>query len=300
MVDMQIDRPPHASVIIPHFNDVQRLRECLAALEVQICNHPVEIIVVDNGSTEDVSVLKASFPWVRFLNEPCKGAAHARNTGVACSRASCLFFLDSDCVPAPGWLETALGLSGWDGIIGGRIDLFDETPPPRSGAEAFETVFAFPQKMYVERKRFSVTANLLTTRTVFDATGPFDNRVAEDSDWCHRAGRLGYGIRYHPELAVAHPTRSDWPALERKWRRVTKESYHANGTTPAARVRWAFRALAMPFSAVIHLPRVIRSDRLRSRLERRRAAGTLFRIRFMRMVWMLALAATRQADDRSK
>jgi GT2 family glycosyltransferase len=283
---------PLAAIVIPHFNDSARLRKCLAALAPQVAGRPVETIVVDNGSTEDISPLHVDFPWARFLSEPVRGAAPARNTGVAGSHAPLLFFIDADCVPAPDWLDTALGLGGWDGIIGGRVDLFDETPPPRSGAEAFETVFAFPQRMYVVRKRFSVTANLLTTRAVFAATGPFDGSLVEDSDWCHRAGRLGYGVRYHPELAVSHPTRSDWAALARKWRRVTAENFHANGTDMRARVRWALRALVMPLSIPLHMPRALGSPRLATAGERLRCAATLVRLRLLRMAWMLRQAAT--------
>jgi GT2 family glycosyltransferase len=283
---------PQAAIVIPHFNDTARLRKCLAALTPQVAGRPVETIVVDNGSTEDLGPLRSEFPWVRILCERARGAAPARNTGVAGSRAPWLFFIDADCVPAPDWLDTALGLGGWDGIIGGRVDLFDETPPPRSGAEAFETVFAFPQRSYVERKRFSVTANLLTTRAVFDATGPFEASLAEDMDWCHRAGRLGYAVRYHPELAVAHPTRGDWTALARKWRRVTIEGFHANGTDMSARARWALRAMLMPASIPLHLPRALGSPRLATGGERLRCAATLVRLRLLRMAWMLRQAAT--------
>lgn len=290
MPDAQTDRPLQAAIVIPHFNDVPRLGKCLAALELQVRDKPVETIVVDNGSTQDLTALKTDFAWVRFLDEPEKGAAPARNTGVAESRAPWLFFIDADCIPAPNWLETALHLGGWDGMIGGRIDLFDETPAPRSGAEAFETVFAFPQQMYVERKCFAVTANLLTTRAVFDATGPFDGRVVEDSDWCHRAGRRGYAIRYQPELVVSHPTRSDWTALKRKWSRVTNENYHANNSSPYARTMWALRAFAMPLSILMHLPKIMNSDQLTSGAERFRAAATLIRLRLLRMVWMLRQA----------
>lgn len=292
MTEAEHQTLPQAAIVIPHFNDTARLRKCLSALTPQVEGKPVETIVVDNGSTEDIGPLRRDFPWVRFLSEPARGAAPARNTGVAGSRAPWLFFIDADCIPAPNWLDTALALGGWDGIIGGRVDLFDETPPPRSGAEAFEMVFAFPQRKYVEKKRFSVTANLLTTRAVFDATGPFDGSLVEDSDWCHRAGRLGYAIRYHPELAVSHPTRSDWAALVRKWRRVTIENFHANGTDMRARVRWALRALVMPASIPLHLPRALGSPRLATTGERLRCAATLVRLRLLRMAWMLRQAAT--------
>ncbi|SHF85941.1 Glycosyltransferase, GT2 family [Loktanella atrilutea] len=283
-------RAPRAAIIIPHFNDVTRLTKCLAALAPQLpAGGVVEVVVVDNGSRERLDPARDVRPDVRFLTEPRRGAAAARNTGVGATTAPNLFFIDADCVPGPDWLRTALALCGSDGIIGGRVDLFDETPPPRSGAEAFETVFAFPQKTYITRKNFSVTANLLTTRVVFDDTGPFDGTMVEDSDWCQRAVARGWPIAYHPELAVAHPTRNDWAALRRKWRRTTAENYFAGGTGAAARVRWGFRALAVLASAPVHVPRVLRHPAL-AKGERISCVIVLLKLRVLRAYWMLRQA----------
>lgn len=284
---------PEAAVIIPHYNDAVRLGRCLAALEPQraAAQGAVEVVVADNGSTQDLSALKAAYPGIRFLTEPEKGAAAARNAGVAATTAPALFFLDADCLPDPDWLATARRLGGRDEMIGGRVAIFDETPPPRSGAEAFEAVFGFDQKGYVEQKKFSVTANLLTTRAVFAATGPFNGKVAEDLDWCHRAGALGYAITYRPELSVAHPSRSDWTALIRKWRRITSEGFHVNGTGPTARAKWALRAGAVLASGPAHLPQLLRHPAL-SGVERRRGARVLLALRAQRSLWMLRQAAT--------
>lgn len=278
-----------AAVIIPHFNDGVRLRKCLTALVPQLVqDQPVEVIVADNASTDDISDIIADFPQVRFVSEQKKGAAEARNAGVRASSAPRLFFMDADCVPAPDWLGTALALPGGDGMIGGTVNVFDETPAPRSGAEAFETVFAFPQQTYVARG-FSVTANLLTTRATFDAVGDFNPRVVEDSDWCFRAGALGYQIRFVPELVVAHPTRQNWAALRKKWRRTTSENFFAGGTDARSRIFWGLRAFAVAGSFVAHIPRVLRHSTLTSD-EKARALVTLVRLRMLRALWMLKQA----------
>ena len=284
---------PKAAVIIPHYNDTVRLEKCLAALVPQAAATEVEIVVVDNGSTEDITELTAGFAGVTFLEERKKGAAAARNTGVANSKAPWLFFIDADCIPDADWLATALKTGPYvrqtEGIVGGTVRLFDETPPPRSGAEAFETVFAFPQKEYVERKNFSVTANLLTSRAVFDSTGPFDGSVVEDSDWCQRAVAKGFPIVFKPDLVVAHPTRQDWPSLRKKWKRTTAENYFANGTGRSARVKWGLRALVVAASGPLHLPRILRHPDLTAQ-ERLRGALTLLRLRMLRACWMLRQA----------
>ncbi len=280
-------------VIIPHHNDAARLGRCLAALRAEDCTG-AEIIVVDNASTEPLDAVRADNPDVRFMTEPAKGAALARNRGVAESRAEVLIFLDADCVPAPGWLAAARRAAGRADIVGGAIDVFDETPPPRSGAEAFETVFAFNYKDYIEKKGFSVTANLVTTRQVFEAVGPFVNGLSEDAEWCFRARGKGFRLALDEGMRVSHPTRADWPALTRKWRRIAREMFalHLQAHPGATgRLRWFLRAVAMAVSWIPHLPRILLNRRLHGAGERMRGAATLIRLRFLRSYWMLRQAA---------
>ena len=276
---------PRAAVVIPHHDDAARLARCLDALMPQVPGD-VEVVVVDNASPRAPLVAHSR---ARLVVEPAKGAAVARNRGVAETTAPVLLFLDCDCVPDGDWLATALAAARRADVVGGAVTLFDETPPPRSGAQAFETVFAFDNRAYIERKGFSVTANLVTRRAVFDATGPFVPGLSEDLDWCRRAVARGFALAYAPDLRVAHPTRADWPALARKWRRLTDEGFAVNGRGAGARLRWAAKALAMPLSVAAHAPRVLRHPAL-SGAERMRALGTLARLRLARMRWMLGQA----------
>lgn len=279
------------AILIPHRDDTLRLLRCLAALVPQLAAGD-EVVVVDNGSTGSLAAVRAAHPGVRLVVEPQQGAAHARNRGVAETTAPRLIFLDCDCVPAPGWLGTARTATDRADVVGGRIEVFDETPGPRSGAQAFEAVFAFDNRGYVERKGFSVTANLVTRRDVFAAVGPFVHGLSEDLDWCRRAVAKGYRLAYDDGLCVGHPSRGDWAALARKWQRLTAEGFAVNGGSPRHRLAWALTALAMPLSILAHAPRVLRHPALRDAGERRRALATLARLRLVRMIWMLRQAVT--------
>ena len=277
-----------AAVIIPHYNDVDRLQRCLGALWPQL-DDTVELVVVDNGSTADLSPLGA-FAGLRIVTEPQKGAAAARNRGVSETTAPRLFFLDADCVPSANWLATALAVADRGDVVGGKVGVFDETPPPRSGAEAFETVFAFDNRRYIEEDDFSVTANLLTRRDVFDRVGPFPSGMSEDIEWCRRAVRAGFSLVYVDELSVSHPSRQDWAALRRKWHRLTGELFGLEGTGAAARLKWGLKGLMMPVAGLAQIPRVLRHPALRDGTERRRGVVTLMRGRLLRMGWMVKQA----------
>ena len=131
------------------------------------------------------------------------------------------------------------------------------------------------------------------TRAVFADVGPFRTVVSEDSDWSFRATAKGYRLIYEDGLRVSHPSRSDWAALRHKWHRLTCESFALQQTTRpglSGRARWAIKALAMPISAFAHLPKLLLSPKLESFGERMRGTGTLFRLRFLRMIWMLRQA----------
>lgn len=278
-----------AAVIIPHYNDLERLGKCLDALAPQVAaaGDAVEVVIADNTSPIDMGPTIAAYPWARFVTEAEKGAGPARNCAVAESSAPWLFFIDADCIPEPDWLANGLALvtQGGADMWGGRVDTFDETPAPKSPTEAFETVFAFHQKHYVENRGFSVTANLIAARHVFETAGGFRNGVPEDIEWCRRARSHGFSLVYANDLAVAHPTRQNWPAMEKKMRRLTSERLGMFGTSPKHRLLWAVRAFLVPGYAAIQAPQALRYPGLSPR-DRLGALGVLMRITGVRMVWM--------------
>jgi GT2 family glycosyltransferase len=281
----------HVAVIIPHYNDPERLMRCLGALVPQ-ADADVEIVVVDNASTVDLSPVRDVFSDVRFVTEPTSGAGPARNRGVAETAAPWLMFIDADCLPAPDWLAVGRRIAKEDTIIGGQVNVFHETPPPRSGAEAFEQVFAFKMQAYLTRDGFLGAGSLVTSRAVFEDVGGFRPAVSEDKEWSQRATTTGYTLAFDDSFVVAHPSRQDWATLRNKWRRLTREEFLLNGQ--GTRVKWAMKALLMPVSVVAHLPQLLRAPDMTG-AERTRAAWTLGRIRCARMAWMFIQAVTGKA-----
>ncbi len=299
---MVSDTPPERcelAIVIPHYNDVDRLRRCLAALfaNPDDVKERCEVIVVDNGSAQSLDGLRAEFPSVRFLDQPERGAGPARNAGVASSTAPRIAFIDADCVAGPRWVTRALEFAPPEdpelgrSVVGGYVGTFDETPPPRSGAEAFEAVFAFDFKSYIEKKGFTGAGNMLTSRRVFDVTGPFRAELSEDVEWSRRAVECGARLIYDPELRVSHPTRQNWDDLRRKWLRMTEESFLLWLDRGKGRGTWALRGVAVlgsvPFSAVT----VLASPDLASGRERARAIATLARLRATRFYWVMRQVA---------
>src|SRR5262249_52917854 len=97
---------PMVSVIIPVYNDAERLPKCLAALEAQTSpSGRSEGVVIDNGSGRPAAPLLAGYTHVRASYEGRPSQYAARNRGLSLAQGEVLAFTDADCVPAPGWIE---------------------------------------------------------------------------------------------------------------------------------------------------------------------------------------------------
>jgi len=98
---------PFVSVIIPVYNDPERLKTCLQALEEQTYpQSSYEVIVVDNGSDESIEPIVTEFNQAKAGYEPHPGSYAARNKGLSLARGEVIAFTDADCIPALDWIET--------------------------------------------------------------------------------------------------------------------------------------------------------------------------------------------------
>jgi glycosyltransferase involved in cell wall biosynthesis len=276
---------PKVSVIIPHYRDLKGLAICLRSLESQTYPRDCfEVVIADNASPEGAeAVADVIGGRGRRVVVTVKGAGPARNGGVEASSGEILAFIDSDCVAEPAWLEEAVKALPQFDFIGGRVKVLVEDPAHITPVEAFERVFAFDFKTYIEKKRFTGAGNLICSRRVFDAVGGFRTGVSEDVEWSRRAQACGFRLGYAPGAVVGHPARRSWAELLAKWRRINLETFGLSARGFAGRTRWLLKALLMPASAVVHTVKVAKSPELSSARERWAAVGVLFRLRLWRL-----------------
>lgn len=277
---------PRISVIIPHYNDFERLDRCLDALTRQ--SLPVdqfEVIVADNMSSGGESVVRRVINGRALLAiAAARGAGPARNAGAAAARGPILAFTDSDCVPGPHWLAEGMAALAKRDFVGGRMTVLVPDERRMSGAEAFERVFAFNNERYVGQEHFTVTANLFCPRALFERVGGFRTEVSEDIEWCLRARDMGARIGYAEKAVVGHPARADWPQLKKKWARMAAENYQLSMSRGGTRAHWFLRCWALLGSVVPHALVVLRSPSISGMGNRMAALGTLVRIRCWRFV----------------
>ncbi|MFL6238322.1 MAG: glycosyltransferase family 2 protein [Actinomycetes bacterium] len=200
---------PEISVVVPVRDGAGSIGRCLDALALQV-NASFEVIVVDNGSTDETASLARQHPLrPRVVTEPQPGSYAARNAGVRAATAPVLAFTDVDCSPQPRWLSAGLATlqaSGAD-LVGGAITM-SRTDRPTLW-EHYDRAVYLRQEDVVAHGGWAVTANLLVRRQVFDAVGAFDASLLSggDREFCLRAGRAGFRIVFGPHAVVTHEPR---------------------------------------------------------------------------------------------
>lgn len=295
-----ISKEPLISVIIPHLNQPDSLEACLQSLDAQTLHpHLFEVIVVDNGSTSFPQEIVANHPRVRLLQELQPGPGPARNLGVSSARGGVIAFIDADCRANRDWLSIALKTvqSSVDGMIfGGDVRIWRNGRDSFSAIEAFEDVFSYRFKWFIERHGFCGTGNLVVRRADFEKVGPFAGiDFAEDVEWGRRARAAGLTFHYIPALIVFHPARRSLHELCVKWDRHTQHDLNMARGKPAWKIRWIARALAMMLSPIVDSAKLLASNRIHGMSTRLKAIPILVAIRAYRSRKMLALLSANKA-----
>jgi glycosyltransferase involved in cell wall biosynthesis len=209
--------PKSVSVVIPTYNYGRFIRDALSSVLAQT-RSPAEIIVVDDGSTDETAAVVAAFGnAVRYIRQDNAGVCAARNLGVSESTSELIAFLDADDTLEPSNLEKQVARFDSEegiGLVHCAMREFDD--------ETGETI-----RVYMEGGEDRVADSLLlwegplivapgaviVSRKAFDRVGGFDTRmkVGEDWDFCYRVARLfkiGFVaeplVNYRSHKAAAH------------------------------------------------------------------------------------------------
>ncbi|MFQ3666972.1 MAG: glycosyltransferase, partial [Sphingomonadaceae bacterium] len=222
------------------------------------------------------------------------GPGPARNVGVAAARSDSLCFIDADVVVHPRWLEAGLAALQQDRSrpVGGDVRIGFADPRQPTGVEAFEAAFSFRQKIYIERENYSVTANLMMDRQVFEAAGPFGPiDTPEDIDFGKRATALGHKPRYVPGMLAWHPARPDVEAVRRKTERVARQKLTRHLAEGRSLAMFRLAALATMVSGPVMGVRMATTDRIEGLANRLKGYGVLMAVRFFKGLDMWRLAS---------
>lgn len=219
---------PFVSVIVPVFNDSERIKLCLYALEKQTYPKQLyEVIVVDNGSDEEHSIkdVVTQFGQASWAYESRPSAYAARNKGISLAKGDIIAFTDADCIPATDWIEK--GVANLQsvpncGLVAGKVTFFSKQPDKPTSVELYDSLMGIPQKRFIALN-YGATANVFTFKSVIDRVGNFDDRLKSsgDGEWGQRIFAAGYKQIYADDTCVAHPARYTYSQIVKQTKRIT-------------------------------------------------------------------------------
>lgn len=210
---------PLFSVVVCSYNGSSRIGQCLTAL--QDLDYPdYEVLVVDDGSTDNTAEVVKCFDGVRLVSSSHRGLSAARNLGAKQARGEIIAYTDDDCQPDKGWLKWlahAYARGGWDACGGPNL------PPRRArccgegegGLDEVVVASAPGAPSHVLLKDDEAEhlpgCNLSVRKKVLDSIGGFDvtYRVAgDDVDFCWRLDEAGYRMGFSGAAFVRHQRRA--------------------------------------------------------------------------------------------
>jgi GT2 family glycosyltransferase len=211
---------PEISVILVLFNRAELTLLCLRSL-AENYSQPMEIIIVDNASTDETPLLLDRLEGARIVrNSENRNFVLAVNQAAREARGEYLLLLNNDAQVMPGTLAAALSAfrSAADiGAVGGRLMLLDGTLQEAGsiiwrdgsclGYGRGDNPFA-PMYMFRRDVDYCSGAFVLTSRQIWEESGGFDEMFKpayyEETDYCTRLWKRGLRVVYEPRAALLH------------------------------------------------------------------------------------------------
>jgi GT2 family glycosyltransferase len=200
---------PRVSVVVCTYNGGRTLAECLRSL-LALDYPDYEVIVVDDGSTDDTAEILARFPQARAIRQDNQGLSAARNAGLRAATGQVIAYTDSDCYADPLWLTHLVHqLQQSDAAAVGGPNL---TPPDGPLAACVAAAPGQPTHVLESDQvaEHIPGCNMAFRREALLAVRGFDpayRRAGDDVDLCWRLQQAGYWITFAPGAFVWHHRR---------------------------------------------------------------------------------------------
>lgn len=206
--------PVTASIVVPTRNRSRYLRVCLDSLLAQEVDGPFEVIVVDDGSSDE-SPAVAERAGAKLIRQPMLGPNAARNAGLSEAQADLVVFVDDDVEAPPGWL--AAYLEGAQrhpeaDAFGGPIRAHFDGPTPRSCGREAAPITTLDLGSEDRDTEFVWGANMAARRRAFERVGTFDEGLphfGEEEEWLTRLRAAGGRVVYLAEARLNHRREGD-------------------------------------------------------------------------------------------
>ncbi len=201
---------PRVSVVVCAYNGGRTLAQCLDSLE-RLDYPDYEVILVDDGSTDDTAAIAARFPDVRLVRHAKNaGLSASRNAGLRAATGGIVAYTDADCFADPDWLSHLvhrLESTGADAVGGPNLTPDDGRLAACINASPGQPTHVLESDQVAEHVP---GCNMAFRREALDAINGFDSqflRAGDDVDVCWRLQQAGRWITFAPGAVVWHHRR---------------------------------------------------------------------------------------------
>jgi cellulose synthase/poly-beta-1,6-N-acetylglucosamine synthase-like glycosyltransferase len=211
------------SIIIPTLNGASRIGNCLEALLNQTAGRDAQILVVNDGSTDNTANVVAGYPGVRLITQANAGPAAARNRGALEARGTIILFTDDDCVPMPDWLATMMEpfndpkVVGVKGVYRTRQRRMIARFVQIEYEDKYRLMSGIPHIDFIDTYSAGFRRNRFLEMNGYDTSFPV--ACAEDVELSYRMSARGWTMKFVPAAIVYH-THPDtlWKYLNKKYK----------------------------------------------------------------------------------
>jgi GT2 family glycosyltransferase len=204
-----LSKPPRVSIVVCSYNGGRTLTQCLRSLGA--LDYPdYEVIVVDDGSTDDTRAILLQFPDVRAIHQPNRGLSVARNVGLQAATGEIIAYTDSDCFADADWLTHLvyqLQRSGADAVGGPNLTPEDGWLAACVAASPGQPTHVLESDQIAEH---IPGCNMAFRRAALLTINGFDpqyRKAGDDVDLCWRLQQAGKWITFAPAAFVWHHRR---------------------------------------------------------------------------------------------
>jgi glycosyltransferase involved in cell wall biosynthesis len=247
----EMTKLPFVSVIVPVYNDENRIGKCIESLLCQTYpKDEYEIIIVDNNSNDNTQAIIKKYPVKMLIEDNAQSSYAARNKGIQDARGEILAFTDSDAEYDKNCIENAvimMKLSGAE-YIACNVLIKPKIKNQASNVELFDMNTSFCIKNYMQCTHYAPTVGLFIYRKIIDEVGMFDGRLFSlgDLEFGQRVYTAGFKQDLCTDALVYHPTRSSLKSHMKKRLRTGLGSYSLSHYYPERYGRTAIISLVNP------------------------------------------------------